>query len=220
MTIINTKQVDYDESRIAIDYEDTIPAEDVTWLVNLLEALLRSGQKLATGDLIQVGWMLLRLSTIADGAFSLTEPDMHNIPIQWRSGVTETLRQLRIQKDIVESLGMVTLMQIPSIRDSALLGVDVKPNEDNIILERAKPNGLDSGWFIGRLSSQLDYKNPKSLRRVSLYEAAIHCSAAVMFLSLPTGTKVEYSRDNISIWLDGTIIRPNANSFLSRLVNS
>jgi hypothetical protein len=205
------------QAEIVIRCDNSVPIQDIEWLVALLESSVHNGVKYNAGELVQVGWVLNRLEGIGRGLLLLREPDFQTVPIVWTDGVTQTLRHLRLQKDTAESLGLGGSMQFPTIRDSAILGVDVARNIESLILERTEDKGTDSGWFVGNLASPLDYNDPVNLRRVSLYEAAIECPLCLMFMSLPFGTTVRYSRGNTSVSREGATILPTSNSFLERL---
>lgn len=219
MEMKTTKCSTYGRPEFLIRCDDSIPEQDVEWLVALLEGSVREGVVYESGELVQVGWMLNMLSEVERGTLLLMEPDMRSLPIEWANGVTETLRHLRLQKDTAESVGLGRLMQIPTIRESGLLGIDVDANTEGVILERGDAADADSGWFVGRLPSRLDYNDSENLRRVSLYEAATLCPRIVMFMSLPVGTRVEYSPGRVSISREGSTIVPQAGSFLERLVH-
>jgi hypothetical protein len=210
-------------SEILIRCDDSVPATDFEWLVKLIETAVRGGSKYNAEETMQIGWMLIQVSDAGDGTLLLREPDMRVVPLKWTDGVTETLRQLRLQKDTAESLGLGKSTQFPSVRDSAILGVDVRQNDGSLILDRAEAKGNDSGWFIGLLNSELDYNDPGNLRRDSLYAAAILCPAAIRFMALPVGTLVELSNGRFEVSRRGKAVIPRAKSFLkqwlARLVN-
>jgi hypothetical protein len=201
---------------ILIKCDDSIPNPDVEWLIEVLEGAVLSGTKHKDGELIQIGWMFVLLSAIDAGTLLLREPDLREFPIQWTDGVTTTLRHLRLQKDTAESLGFASTMQFPTIRESALIGVDVESNMDEFVLSRVAATGTDSGWFVGRREESLDYNDPRNVRRVSLYEAALLLPAIVMFLCLPFGSEVKVSRSTVTVWLNGDFVAPSPNSFLDR----
>lgn len=217
MEVGTSKCSGYRQAELVIRCDDSIPKQDVEWLIDWFENSVGDGERYSDGELVQIGWMLNLLSAMDDGRLLLREPDMQAIPIEWTDGVTETLRHLRLQKDTAESLGLGSDLQFPTIRHSAILGVDVDWNTHAFILERVAATAMDSGWFVGRLGSSLDYNDPENLHRVSLYEAVVRCPNIVMFMSLPFGIKVEYSDENIAVWLDGRLVTPSANSYLGRL---
>ena len=219
MEVVTTKCSGCRQAEIIVRCDDLIPKPDVEWLMESLEGSVRDGKIYSDGDLIQIGWMSNLLSATSDARLVLREPDMRSIPIEWTDGVTQTLRHLRVQKDTAESLGFGRAMQFPTIRGSALFGVDVGRDADAFILERSAATGMDSGWFIGCLGSSMNYDNPGNLRRGALYEAAVRCPRIVMFMSLPFGTRVEYSERRVSVWLDGKPVAPGADSFLEQFVS-
>lgn len=214
-TTLNCTSFGHPEFRILC--ERSVPQEDVDWLAEHLEGAVRAGARFRPGEHIQIGWMLNRLSEFGDGTLLLMEPDMRSVPVEWQAGATQTLLQLRMQKDAAESLGLGSLMQFPTIQESAILGMDVSVDTDELIVERTPAQGPDSGWFVGSLRSQLNYNDPENLRRVSLYEAAILCPAIIMFLAMPAGTTVRLSESAVSIARGGVDVAPSPDSFLGRL---
>jgi len=204
------------QPEIVIRCDNSIPIPDIEWLVTLLEQSVRNGAAYNAGELVQVGWMLNRLEGLGRDALLLREPDLQTLPLAWTDGVTTTLRHLRLQKDTADSLGLGDSMQIPTIRDSAILGVDVARGVESVVLERTEAKGTDSGWFIGNLASRLDYNDAGNLHRVSLYEAAIECPSIVMFMALPFGITVRYSKGDISVSRAGATIPPLSQSFLEQ----
>ncbi len=149
MNIITTKCSQSGKPEFLISCDDAIPRDDVDWLISFLERSVRDGAVYESDQLIQIGWMINTLSMGNDGLLSISEPDLRSLPIKWKSGVTETLRHLRLQKDTADSLGLSAYVQIPSIRESAIVATDVDAKKARFIFERAECTSSDSGWFIG-----------------------------------------------------------------------
>ncbi|HEY1785117.1 MAG TPA: hypothetical protein VGG30_06180 [Pirellulales bacterium] len=208
----------YGQREFLIRCDDSIPAPDVDWLVALLESSVRDGHKYRDEETLQVGWMFNRVSSAPDGLLLLSEPDMVTVPIQWADGVTETLRQLRLQNDTAESLDLGRRVRMPTIRESALVGRDFDRDPENIVLERFEAEGNDSGWFIGYEKTPLDYNNPENLTRVSLYAAVVQCPTAIPYLCLPCGTRIDREDGKVECSVTGKTIRPRAGSFLKQLL--
>jgi hypothetical protein len=169
---------------------DKVPPQDAQWLCDVLERGVSCGHRHAPGDTIQIGWMVNLISGREDQTLAILEPDLRTMPIKWIDSVTTTLQHLRLQKDAVDSVGLLDVLAFPSICESALMGVDVTLDTGGLLLERAPAEGSDSGWFMGDADSQSDYDDPANLRRVSLYDAARLVPRCVMFMALPPGTRV------------------------------
>jgi hypothetical protein len=178
------------EFRLTVD--SYIPRIDIGVLVSFLEESVENGSRFADGETISFGSMLLRVASI-DGSFSLEEPDLKSLPIVWKNGVTQSLKLLRLQKDIAESVGLNEEVDPPSIRCSLLVAADMTQDCQAFVLERTSPVQSDSGWFIGRLDTQLDYRNSANLNRQSVYQAILNWPQIAGFLALPAGCRVDVS---------------------------
>lgn len=218
MEIRTTKCSKFGQPEFVVRCDNSIPDVDVQWLISVLEGLARDKHVFRDGNLVQVGWILNRISATPDGGMRLSEPDMRTFPVAWTDGVTETLRQFRLQKDVADSLGFAGDMQIPTMNESAVAGIDLRQNDVAFVLDRVEATAGDSGWFVGCLGSAIDYSDASNLRRISLYEAALYCPGIVMFLSLPSGSRVERSGSSVSIGLHGEKIVPAHGSFLAQLL--
>jgi hypothetical protein len=98
---------------------------------------------------------------------------------------------LRLQKDIAESVGLEDEIDPPSIRSSLLVGADLAPQDEELVLDRMEPAETDSGWFVGRRDTVLNYDDEASLKRISVYQAILNWPKISGFLGLPTGCRVE-----------------------------
>jgi hypothetical protein len=162
---------------------------DGRWLVEFLEEAVAEGERFAAGETVAIGWMVARVAEAPGGLLTLHEPDMTSMPIQWIPSVQTTLMHLRIQRAIAESVGLEDEMDFPTIRQSAVVCTDVE-DATGLILSRAKPDGGDSGWFIGCTSPTHDHNDAKNLDRTSLYQLALAAPASIGFLSLPAGVQI------------------------------
>jgi hypothetical protein len=189
--------------------------EDANWLVGYLEQNVASGERYMDGETVQIGWIVNLLKKRKDGTFGVLEPDFESFPINWVDSVTDTLAQFRMQNDVAESFGLNPI-EFPSIRQSCVLGTDVVAGDVNLVLERTEPNEDDSGWFIGRADTSIDYSDPQNLRRASLYEAGVLTPGAIMFLALPTGYRVVLTDSSIEITFGDRELTPLPTSFLER----
>jgi hypothetical protein len=80
-----------------------------------------------------------------------------------------------------------------------VVGADLTQGLDQLVLERSEPYGSDSGWFVARLDTKLDYDDAANLRRISIYQALLRWPRVAGFLALPIGSRVEAAeRSHIS----------------------
>ncbi len=189
-----------------------IPVADFDWLCTLITSESKSGNRFRPNDTIQIGWTICRLQTESSRALRLCEPDWHHLPITWIPTCDRTLIDLRLQRDIADSVGLLDDIAFPTIRQSAIIGNDVDESCSSFVLERCHGVENDSGWFVGKRDSQFDYDNPENLRRASLYEVGIRCPLIVMYLALPFGTRIEIGDNGTRIYVNGgeRSVRPSS----------
>ncbi len=189
---------------------------DIDWLRQTLEGWVANGERFRDGETIQLGWGLLKISSNSDGTNSLLEPDFGTLPIEWIDVVTDSLANLRKQKDVCESYFDADETAFPSLRQSAVVCTELR-GSDRIVMERLTADPPDSGWFIGCGYDSHDHNSPDHLQRVSLYEAVRQNSKALMFLALPVGTLLEADDQDILLYRDGSLIEPRANSYMQKV---
>jgi hypothetical protein len=194
---------------------------DVNWLAGFLSKNVASGTQYKPGELVQIGWVILKIQTNEEGTLSLLEPDFVEIPIRFVDSVTQTLVQLRLQKSVVESVAFEDLIAFPSLQQSCLICNRIKDRGD-FMMERFEPSQNDSGWYLGCIDKDHDHNDPKNLQRISLYDIACGMMICVPFLALPPKTVIEAKAGNYQLRYKGQTIVPKENSFLQRylLLNS
>lgn len=193
-----------------------IPSPDLDWLVRFLEDTVKCGDKYVPQQTVQIGWMITLVRSREDQTLGLWEPDMQRVPIAWVDSVTTTLRHLRLQKDVAESLGLGERILFPTVQQSAIVARGFESGS-SVIMERTEPTPSDSGWFIGSAEHGVDHNDPANLRRVSLYEVGCGRPDVVMFLALPPGTRVLLHKRSACVWLDGRTLSTQPGSFLDTL---
>lgn len=191
-TVTTTKCSAFEHPEFALDYDTAVPRSDIEVLTSFLEESVAAGTRYNEGDLITVGSMLFRVTEI-NGSLTIEEPNLSSLPIEWRQGVTLTMQLLRLQKDIAESVGLEDETDPPSIRYSLLVGADLSQHDNEFVLDRMKTSDSDSGWFVGRLNSELNYEDEANLKRISVYQAILTWPNIGGFLALPAGCRVEVS---------------------------
>lgn len=191
--------------------------DDAQWLCDFLQRTVAEGVRYKTGETIQIGWMINTLESRKDRSLGILEPDFVSMPINWIDSVTTTLAHFRMQRDVVESLGLEAPF-FPSIRQSCIVGADLLMGQGtyDLILERSEPDDTDSGWFVGHAQSHSNYNDVANLRTLSLYELAIHVPLSVMFLALPIGFKIILNDWMLQISQFNTRLIPLAQSYLEQ----
>lgn len=216
LTTTHCEAFQHPEFRLVISRE-ALPKADRDWMLAYLESSVREGARFEPGETVQIGWMLNLVIKRADSYLGLAEPDMRSMPIEWIEDVSETLGQLRLQRDAAASLSVEGLLDFPSIRDSLVVGSDVTPEATSLVLERESGSGNDSGWFLGLRDSMSHYSQPTNLRRISLYEAAVTWPQIITYMALPPGFRIIIEPSHVSFFRDGSPVHPKKGSFLDQL---
>jgi hypothetical protein len=203
------------EFRISFDPSIVIEP-DVQWLLHVLDDAVSRGERFADGETFQVGWMFTTIRQNEEGTLSILEPDFSpQIPIAWIDSVTHTLRHLRAQRDVCESVLPSDLMNFPSLRQSAIVCSRLRDAE-TFMMSREEPTlETDSGWFCG-CKGEHDHQDPDELTRVSLYEAAVcYQQRIIPYLALPAGTLLSAGNGAPTIYLGQRRLKFDPGSYLA-----
>lgn len=218
ITTQNCKAHGHLELALAYDPAQVLES-DVRWFASTLEWMVGSGSRFGAGESVQLGWSALWVSEMEDGVLGFEEPDMRSMPVMRQPGLTQTLRHLRLHKDVVESVLPADAAAFPSFRQACLVCTRLASSA-GFIMDRQNPADADSGWFIGCRDKDHSHNQPDNLEKVSLYEAAIvHCPAALPYLALPAGILVAFDRMP-TIFKDRQALNLRRGSFLDRLLGS
>lgn len=205
---------DHPEFTFKVD-TSRVPSTDVQWFTETMEQRVSRGESFRENEIIQLGSGLLKTLRGSEEDLRLFEPDFSSFPIEWVDTVTQTLLDLRVQKDVCESYFAVQQALFPSLRDSAIVCTRLA-GSSRIVMDRQHAESPDSGWFIGCRGDQHDHNDPEELARVSIYEAVVSNPRARMFLALPLGTTLEADESTISVYSGDSLIAPKRSSFVER----
>ena len=206
----------YGQPEILIEYEPQGVIEaDVAHLVATLEQMVRSGSRFEPGQSMALGWSLVCFVSRADGRLGFEEPDFRSMPIQRVAGLTSTLKHMRLQREVVDSVLSVDEVQFPSLRHGCLVCKEVAET-GGFMMERADAQELDSGWFIGCLNPAHRHDVIENLERVSLYEAVVQRRLPILpWLALPAGTLVCHGDQGLVIQRQGQPLEVKPGSLLA-----
>lgn len=192
------RQHQHPEFRLTVDPKVGVEP-DVDWFLRNLEDSVAQGKRYADGETFQIGSMFTLIRSNDDGTLSILEPDMIEMPVKWVDSISWTLAILRLQKDVVESVLSSDDMSFPSMLQSCIVCNRLKSDEE-FVLDRTEPAGLDSGWFAGCRGDH-DHQDPNQLERTSLFEAVVkRCRGMVSYLALPEGILVGVRKGTLSIF--------------------
>lgn len=183
------------------------------WILSDLEEQIRSGTVFRVGDTVQIGWMTVLLKDLDGGDLELFEPEFGSMPVNWVPGANNTIRQMIIQKELCEQIGVGAYY--PSMRQSAVVSPNFMKTDQGFELSRDASKGNDSGWVF----REGGYAG-SSGTLFSLYQIAISIPAIIPFLALPSGAIVTSDRMALEVSANGAKISSSDNDFLMRLLGS
>lgn len=201
-------RVNYDPALVPLE-------EDVRWLLAGLERSVAAGERFTDGQTFQVGWMVTLIRDSGMGLLSILEPDIRQVPVAWVDSVGQTLAQLRVQKDVCESVFSEEDLSFPSAQEAALICTRLGGSQ-RIVMERSEPQGADSGWFCGCDGQGHNHNDPRELLTVSLYEAAVrHAPQIVPYLALPPGVLLTQGGGPPAFFRHGRLLVYKPESYLA-----
>lgn len=213
-TTTKCKQFGHPEFQISVSSK-AIPEVDIVWLLSWLEKRVAAQERFKAGETIQIGWMITKLQAAPGGTLIVTEPDMKSVPIKFIDSLDNTLKQLRSQKDSLESLGKSFELAFPSLQQSVVVHKNYKTT-NRVLLDRASPVGDDSGWWVSDLNDKGGNQTPKNFVKISLFQLALDRPDLVKFFAFPPGLQVVVD-SRIGVLKDGKEIPLVEGSFLSQL---
>jgi hypothetical protein len=181
------------QPEITVECDDAgFLSPSLQWLLRWIESETAKGRQYLPEQTVQIGWSILEIRQRADGTLGLFEPDFRTFPVQFVDSVSNTLLHMFLHKSVTESVGLERELAIPRLQDSAITCREFG-STDGFIMSRVASKGPHSGWFLGCDNASHDHARPETLRRVSLYEAAIrHEDRIIPFLGLPHDTFIGF----------------------------
>lgn len=194
----------------------SIPIEDVEWLKGHLEERVRAGEIFKNGDSFQIGWMVARIREGEAGTLEFEEPTFDSMPIRWERTLDRSLRDLRRQKDVVESFQPILELAYPSMLQAAKV-CKGHSRGGPVIIERGQPHQRFSGWFL-TCAAEGHSHEPAALDLMSLYEAAMKRPDLVPYFALPPGCAGRIAQGDIELYRHDTKLTVRSGSYLGKLL--
>ncbi|WP_199026618.1 hypothetical protein [Ralstonia sp. ASV6] len=179
------------------------------WILSYFEGEVAAGVVFSDNQLVQIGWMMVKLCQDSRGDLEVWEPRFDSVPINWTRGASTTIRHLMLQRETCAQLGVDPVF--PALNQSGVVSADFF-SSDKFYMERELVDvATDSGWL---------FKDPEPAggKHCSLFEIAVGRSEVVAFLALPVGTSVSYDKSGIEISLGDRRVSSSTNEFIARLV--
>ncbi|HKR42556.1 MAG TPA: hypothetical protein VJU59_23275 [Paraburkholderia sp.] len=182
----------------------------VPYIQSYFEDQIRRGTEFRAGETVQIGWMIVMLKADASGDLEIWEPRFGTVPIEWVRGVSNTYRQLMVQKTVGEQIGVEPMF--PSLRQSAVVSPDFF-SVRRICMLRSASQGADSGWVF---SAGGDVREGGKV--CSLFEIGGNRPDVIPFLALPAGASVVCADGEVEIQYGERVVNSNSNQFLKMLL--
>ena len=188
------------------------------FLLQFLEDRVAAGTVFRPGQSLQMGWSTLEIETREDGALTLSELDLSEIPGRRARSVSLTLMALYRQKAVVDSFDPPLPPAFPSMTQEAVC-CDGYADADALMLTRVAGDGRDSGWFFGCVKDGHDHQDAGRLVKAPLVELAAARPAVIEYLAMPPGSVVMLdAQENLAAAFaeGGRPLRPSPGSYLDR----
>ncbi len=167
-------------------------SEHAAWLLNLLRGEMTEpgGPTLRDGLRIQVGWTKFTMVQHGD-RYSVCEPDFSTDPHE------------HLREDISVSLGVMLEQNLwsktlnaplnPAYYAEIVILQKCCLESERIYLERRRPNGHDSGWYVGMTEGGRPAEADLEAREI--WTVLRDRPALIQFFALPAGFLVIMERD-------------------------
>lgn len=189
MEMVTTECGEHGHPEFVIEFDTSgIPEESGRELIQTIEEMVADGSVFRPGETFAIGWMLTRIAKSESGNLTLTEPDLDTAPLEYRAGVTETLRHKMIQVFSCDSYGIDReRLMIPTINQLAIACQRVPETEALLLARNDSADPDDSGWFALCRDDDHDHQDTDNIGVVPLYELARVRPEIVAWMMFPTG---------------------------------
>lgn len=205
MQMVTSECGEHGHPEFVIEFDAAgIPETSGQELVRTLEEMVADGSVFRPGETFAIGWMITKIVSAADGRLTLEEPDLDTSPLEYRAGVTETLRQKMIQVFSCDSYGIGReQLMIPTINQLAI-ACDRVPESDALLLARNDSSDPDdSGWFALCRDESHDHQDTENIGVVPLHELARVRPEIVAWMMFPTGSTLLLEPDEAPLVMLG-----------------
>lgn len=179
------------------------------WFLSYFEGEVAAGVVFSDNQLVQIGWMLVKLCRNSSGDLEVWEPRFDAVPINWTRGASTTIRHLMVQRETCAQLGVEP--SFPVLTQSGVVSAEFFASGRFDMERELCEVATDSGWI---------FKDPEPTggKHCSLFEIAVARPEVVPFLALPVGATVSFDKSGIEISLGDRKISSSNNEFIARLV--
>lgn len=183
---------------------------DVEWLAMYLEQSVARGGRYDEGTVVPLGCASCRVVRREDGDLGLLEPDFASVPARMVESVHATLRHLRVQREVLDSVGLVERGAWPSHDETVRLCSSLEATSDCLMTRGPG----ESGWIV-RCARGHDCGTTEALSTASVYEAQVRFPRWMPFLALPPEASVRLrTGGGLELRLGGETLLPRSGSYL------
>lgn len=212
---------EHNHPEIRIQVEVVIPDEDCEWFLNTLENMVANGSKFEDNQTLQLGWGLVKfVATQGDAGVEILEihePDVQQIPLNFVAGVTVTLRYIRAQKDVLDSLAVEAELDFPNLISAIVVHKNYQDITSINLLRESKQEQLSGWWLFDMTEPEKTHEN-EDFKPISIYELAINRPDLVQYLALPVGAVVSLRKDEpIRVFREDEELSIREESYLAAL---
>ena len=161
---------------------------DVEWLAMYLEQSVARGGRYDEGTVVPLGCVPCRVVRREDGDLGLLEPDFASLPACMIEAVHATLRHLRVQREVLDSVGLIERGAWPSPDESVGICPRLEAAMD-CVMTRGHGAPGESGWTV-RCADGHDCGALGSPSTSTVHEAQVRFPAWMPFLALPPDASV------------------------------
>lgn len=164
-------------------------------IVQLIEGFL-ANRAVAVGQTVEFGWLIFKIRAL--GPPLLLESLDFRAVASFTTDLSEAERIHQLQIAVLKA--NFTGGEPCTLRDSAVVSRSYTPGHPDAFLKRDTiVRGQDSGWYLGVLDDKLDFDDPSSFFKQSLYEITIMDSRAAAFWLLPVGSIVALQNAEVEL---------------------
>ncbi len=187
-------------------------------LIDFFEEGVAGGVEFLPGQVVRLGWSLLRLCERPDGTLGVEERELTPRPA-WTESVDRALADAWYQKEVCASVGLLEELTFP-LQDEDVMVADCAIDAELIVMTRFPAADLPEGISGWALCCGDDHDHGER-SFVPLMAIAANQPALVQFLALPHDTVVLVGkgekRIDPHVYRSGEEVTPTAGSYLAAL---
>lgn len=164
-------------------------------LVQLIQEFL-ANRAIAADQIIEFGWHIFKIRAVGPPLL-LESLDFYAVA-SFTTDLSEAERIHQLQIAILKANS--TDGEPCTLRNYAIVSRSYTPSHPDAFIKRdAVVRGQDSGWYLGVLDDKLDFEDPNSFSKQSLYEISIMDNRTTAYWLLPIGSFVTLQNSEVKL---------------------